>query len=70
MLSSSFLNADLLVTAFYKLKSLEEEGLVEVMGNIIFVTAKGNLFVRNICAVIDARLYNSQLVTKTFSKGI
>jgi len=70
MLNASLLDADFLATAFSKLKRLEEDGLVEVMGNVIFVTIKGNLFIRNICAAIDAQLYNNQLTTQTFSKAI
>ena len=70
MLNASLLDADFLATAFSKLKRLEEDRLVEVMGNVIFVTAKGNLFIRNICAAIDAQLYNNQLSMQTFSKAI
>ena len=70
MLSSYLLDADFLAAAFSKLRNLEEDGLVEVMGNVIVVTAKGNLFIRNICAAIDARLYNNQLTTQTFSRAI
>ena len=70
LLNANLLNADFLASSFSKLKKLKEDGLAEVMGNVIFVTAKGGLFIRNICAAIDARIYNNQLTAQTFSKAI
>ena len=64
------LDPDFLISAFSKLKTLEEDGLVKVDGNTIYVTATGKLFIRNICAAIDAQLYKKQISTQTFSRAI
>ena len=64
------LDPDFLISAFSKLKILEEDDLVIVDGNSIHVTVKGKLFIRNICAAIDAQLYKKQISTQTFSKAI
>jgi oxygen-independent coproporphyrinogen-3 oxidase len=64
------LDPDFLISAFSKLKTLDEDGLVIVDENTIHVTSKGKLFIRNICAAIDAQLYRKQISTRTFSKAI
>ena len=64
------LDPDFLTTAFSKLKSLEADGLVMVEGATINVTSKGNLFIRNICASIDAQQFKKQMSQQTFSKAI
>ena len=61
---------DFLLSAFSKLKTLEEDGLVIIDENTIHVTTKGKLFIRNICAAIDAQLYKKHISTQTFSKAI
>jgi oxygen-independent coproporphyrinogen III oxidase len=61
---------DFLITVFSKLKSLEADGLVKVKGAAINVTTKGNLFIRNICAALDAQLFKKQSGQYTFSKAI
>lgn len=55
---------------FSRLKKIREDGLVILEGNRISVPAKGNLFIRNICACLDARLMRSENRNNTFSKAI
>ena len=64
------LDPDFIASAFSKLKTLEEDELVRVDGATIFVTPKGKLFIRNICATIDAQLFKKQIGRLTFSKAI
>ncbi|MBK5280247.1 MAG: oxygen-independent coproporphyrinogen III oxidase [Bacteroidia bacterium] len=56
--------------AFQKLQQLEEDDLVTVKSNTISVTVKGAIFIRNICASLDARLWRSGSGQKVFSKAI
>ncbi len=69
-LNTKLFDPDFLTAALSKLKSLEADGLVKVDGDAINVTTKGNLFIRNICAAIDAQLFKKQISTHTFSKAI
>lgn len=59
-----------LANVFFKLTSLETDGLIVVNEDAISVTEKGRLFIRNICAVVDAYLFNKEITTQTFSKAI
>jgi oxygen-independent coproporphyrinogen-3 oxidase len=61
---------DFLTSMLSNLSSLEMDGLVEIDGNVITVTAKGKLFIRNICAAVDAYLFKKELTVQTFSKAI
>ena len=70
ILNTKLFDPDFLTAALSKLKSLEADGLVKVDGDAINVTTKGNLFIRNICAAIDAQLFKKQISTHTFSKAI
>ena len=70
MLNTKSLDKDFLVSVFSKLKILEADGLVKVDGDVIYVTAKGKLFIRNICAAIDAQLYKKQFSQQTFSMAV
>jgi oxygen-independent coproporphyrinogen-3 oxidase len=56
--------------AFNKLKQLEGDGLLEVENNTISISDKGQLFVRNICAAVDARMWRKSSQEETFSKAI
>jgi oxygen-independent coproporphyrinogen-3 oxidase len=64
------LEAAFIESAFEKLRALEQDGLVEINGNEIFVTARGRLFIRNISAAIDPKLWRNHSGTNTFSKAI
>jgi len=66
----SQLNQSFLHTALEKLKQLEGDGLLTADKNIITVTQKGQLFIRNICAALDARLWRKRSSDKTFSQAI
>lgn len=69
-LNTKSLDKDFLIKAFSKLKTLEADGLVKVNGDVISVTAKGKLFIRNICAAIDVQLFKKQLSRQTFSRAV
>ena len=59
-----------LENAFSKLQSLESDGLIVLNEDVITVTEKGKLFIRNICAAVDAYLLDKEITTQTFSKAI
>jgi oxygen-independent coproporphyrinogen-3 oxidase len=63
-------NQDFIQQVKEKLKQLERDGLLITGDNIISVTKKGQLFVRNICASLDARLWRSKGGERVFSKAI
>ena len=53
------------------LGNMQQDGLVKEVENSITVTDKGKLFVRNICACIDAHLWREVPPASTaFSKAI
>lgn len=64
------LDPDFVTSAFSKLASLQADGLVTLDGAAIHVTSKGKLFIRNVCASIDAQLFKKQIGQLTFSKAI
>jgi len=63
-------DAEFLTSVLSKLSSLEVEGLVAIEGSVITVSAKGRLFIRNICASVDTYLFNKEMAGQTFSKAI
>jgi len=63
-------DVDFLTNILSKLSSLEADGLVEIYEDVINVTAKGRLFIRNICAAVDAYLFKKEMTVQTFSKAI
>ncbi len=69
-LESKLLGNDFLEGAFSKLRKLEADGLVTVDEKNIQVTDKGNSFIRNISAAIDAKLWRNDKGANTFSKAI
>lgn len=71
-IDSETLNPEFVESMFSKLRSLEADGLVEIDGENIRVTAKGNSFIRNISAALDARLWKNEIKREvnTFSKAI
>lgn len=70
MLQEGMHDIDFFTSILSNLSSLEADGLVEVDDNIISVTAKGSLFIRNICAAFDAYLFKKEMAVQTFSKAI
>ncbi len=52
------------------LAQIQEDGLAKITGTAITVTPKGKLFVRNICACIDAHLWRNAPASAAFSKAI
>ncbi len=46
------------------------DGFINLEGDVISVTEKGRLFIRNICAAFDAYLFKKGLAGQTFSKAI
>ncbi len=71
-LNSKSLGKDFLDSAITRLQKLEADGLVIVDETDIHVTTKGNSFIRNISAAIDAKLWKNehQSGIKTFSNAI
>lgn len=71
-LNSKSLGKDFLNSAITRLQKLEADGLVIVDETDIHVTTKGNSFIRNISAAIDAKLWKNehQSGKKTFSNAI
>ncbi|HWH62357.1 MAG TPA: hypothetical protein VNS50_03755, partial [Ginsengibacter sp.] len=63
-------DVDFLTSILSKLSSLEADGLVEIDEDEINVTAKGRLFIRNICASVDACLFKKEMTVQIFSKAI
>ncbi len=69
-LDNQLLEPGFITSAFSKLRELEADGLVTIDEKNIHVTPKGRSFIRNISAVIDARLWRNQKSANTFSKAI
>ena len=71
-LDDKLLNSDFVKSAFLKLQALEADGLVRIDKKKIEVTTKGNSFIRNISAAIDAQLWRNEkeMEANTFSKAI
>jgi oxygen-independent coproporphyrinogen III oxidase len=55
---------------FKQVQNLEKDNLVHLEKTKITVTPKGNSFIRNICACLDAKLMQNQNAGETFSKAI
>lgn len=64
------LDKEFLSHAFDKLAELQKDGLVALDENLIEVTPKGAILVRNICAAIDARLWRKKKKEQVFSGAI
>lgn len=69
-LELSKLNPGYLDHCKHALARMQEDGLAEVNNNKVTVTGKGKLFVRNICACLDAHLWRNATVSTAFSKAI
>jgi oxygen-independent coproporphyrinogen III oxidase len=63
-------DSEFLASAIEKLKQLEGDGLLSLYDYMITVTGKGQMFIRNISAALDARLWRKNSLAKTFSKAI
>ena len=63
-------NIDFLISVTSKLTSMEADELVNLDGDVITVTIKGRLFIRNICSAFDAYLFKKEIKGHTFSKAI
>jgi oxygen-independent coproporphyrinogen-3 oxidase len=55
---------------FKQLQNLEKDNLVHIENCKITVTQKGNSFIRNICACLDAKLMQKKNTGDTFSRAI
>ena len=49
---------------------LEDDGLLKIFPKQIKVTPRGQIFLRNICAVLDYRMKSTKLERPTFSKAV
>jgi oxygen-independent coproporphyrinogen-3 oxidase len=70
ILDQSMIDSAFLPEILHELSLLNADGLVETEQTTITVTEKGNLFIRNICAVLDARLRRKKKEGNVFSKSI
>jgi oxygen-independent coproporphyrinogen III oxidase len=64
------LNQSFILAAKENLKQLEGDGLLLTEGSTVSVTENGQLFIRNICAALDARLWRTRGGEIVFSKAI
>lgn len=69
-LEEELLEPDFLASIYSKLAALEADELVTVSNGNICITQKGNSFIRNISAAIDARLFKNDRAANTFSRAI
>ena len=71
-IDTAALTPEFVETMFLKLSALAADGLVGIDGDNIRVTTKGNSFIRNISAALDARLWKNEIKrdANTFSKAI
>ena len=53
-----------------RLNELKGDGIIEISGNRLRVTAAGRAFIRNVCVVFDDYLTESTAPEQTFSKAI
>jgi oxygen-independent coproporphyrinogen-3 oxidase len=64
------LDQHFLTSAREKLKQLEGDGLLELQEHSVRISVKGQMFIRNSCATLDARLWRTSSSEKTFSRAI
>lgn len=57
-------------TTAHQLSDMQQEGLIEMMGDRISVNPLGKPFIRNICATFDLRMRSQQSQKFVFSKAI
>jgi oxygen-independent coproporphyrinogen-3 oxidase len=60
----------LFADAIIRLQPMIADDLVKVTSNSIKITTKGELFVRNACMALDARLWANELMSELFSKVV
>ncbi|MCY1559405.1 Oxygen-independent coproporphyrinogen III oxidase [compost metagenome] len=53
-----------------RLEKLEHDGIIEISGHELRVTAPGRAFIRNVCAIFDEYLKEKESLEQTFSKAI
>ncbi len=74
-INKTLLNRSVLDPAFCEsvhaqLQDLAGDGLVTVKDDVIEVTDSGTTFIRNICSILDARLWRKKNTNSVFSKAI
>ncbi|MGE0771498.1 MAG: oxygen-independent coproporphyrinogen III oxidase [Cyclobacteriaceae bacterium] len=69
-LDKNVLDPKFLAFAAGKVKQLSADGLLEEHGDELVVTTLGQLFIRNSCAALDARLWRKHDSEQLFSKAI
>lgn len=69
-LSEDKIGHEFLAAVLKKLKPLEEDNLVIVRDHTVMVTEKGQIFIRNICSTLDARMWRKSSKEKLFSNAI
>ena len=63
-------DVDFIIHIYSKLVAMQDDGFINLEGDVVSVTEKGRLFIRNICAAFDAYLFKKELSGQTFSKAI
>ncbi len=63
-------DVDFIIHVYSRLASMQADGFIDLQGDVVSVTEKGRLFIRNICAAFDAYLFKKELAGQTFSKAI
>lgn len=63
-------NIDLRIAVVARLRSLENDGFVEISNNNVKVSRRGKSFLRNICMAFDAKLWENQPNTQLFSMTV
>ena len=56
--------------ALKKLQEMQEDGLVEISGNIVKITEKGRVFTRNVAMAFDLRMMRKMPETRLFSMTV
>jgi oxygen-independent coproporphyrinogen-3 oxidase len=69
-LDTTALDSDFLTSARKKLKQLAGDGLLLLADDEVIVTDQGQMFIRNICASLDARMWRKSNSEMVFSKAI
>lgn len=68
--TDAFLDLNFLESVFQKLEKYKGDNLVHLEGDRLEVTPLGQLFIRNICSALDAKMWRKKSNEKVFSKSI
>lgn len=69
-LTGAINDPDFRASVFQKLEKFERDELIQLNGDRIKVTPLGQMFIRNICSALDAKMWRKKSNEKVFSKSI